>query len=82
MQKEALAQSIQYHVSSTKLWDMRNMKFKNMQEALKYIALQAKNYPTDIAYYSSEEYKKIYPELCRLNRLLQTAYNVHHRQNR
>jgi len=54
------------------------MEFKNIQEALKYIALQAKNYPSQIDYYSSEEYKKIYPELCRVNRLLQAAYKVHH----
>ena len=57
---------------------MRNMEFKNIQEALKYIAIQAKNYPSQIDYYSSEEYKKIYPELCRVNRLLQAAYKVHH----
>ncbi len=57
---------------------MRNMEFKNIQEALKYIAFQAKNYPSQIDYYSSEEYKKIYPELCRVNRLLQVAYKVHH----
>jgi hypothetical protein len=57
---------------------MRNMEFKNIQEALKYIARQAKTYPSQIDYYSSEEYKKIYPELCRVNRLLQVGYNVHH----
>jgi len=54
------------------------MKFKNINEALKYITLQAKAYPREMDYYSSEEYKKIYPELCRVNRLLQAAYNVHH----
>jgi hypothetical protein len=54
------------------------MEFKNIQEALKYIARQAKTYPSQIDYYSSKEYKKIYPELCRVNRLLQVAYNVHH----
>jgi hypothetical protein len=54
------------------------MEFKNINEALKYIAQQAKAYPNEIAYYSSEEYKKIYPELRRVNGLLQTAYNVHH----
>ncbi len=57
---------------------MRNMGFKNIQEALKYITRQAKNYPNEIDYYSSQEYKQIYPELCRVNRLLQTSYNVHH----
>lgn len=57
---------------------MRNMEFKNINEALKYITRQAKVYPSEIDYYSSEEYKKIYPELCRVNRLLQVAYNVHH----
>ncbi len=57
---------------------MKIMEFKNINEALRYITHQAKAYPSDIAYYSSEEYKKIYPELCRVNRLLQTAYNVHH----
>jgi hypothetical protein len=56
---------------------MRNMEFKNLNEALKYITRQAKAYPNEIDYYSSEEYKKIYPELCRVNRLLQAAYNVH-----
>ena len=54
------------------------MEFKNMNEALRYVTHQAKAYPSDIDYYSSEEYKKIYPELCRLNRLLQAAYTVHH----
>jgi hypothetical protein len=53
------------------------MEFKNINEALRFITRQAKAYPSDIAYYSSEEYKKIYPELCRLNRLLQAAYMVH-----
>jgi len=53
------------------------MEFKNINEALRYITSQAKAYPSDIAYYSSEEYKKIYPELCRLNRLLQAAYTIH-----
>ncbi len=48
-----------------------------MQEALKYISHRAKSYPSEIEYYSSEEYKKIYPELCRLNRLLQAGYRVH-----
>jgi hypothetical protein len=57
---------------------MENMQFRNINEALRYITRQAKAYPSDIAYYSSEEYKKIYPELCRLNRLLQAAYTVHH----
>jgi hypothetical protein len=57
---------------------MRNMEFKNINEALKYINRQAKAYPSEIDYYTSEEYKKIYPELCRVNRLLQAAYNVHH----
>jgi len=54
------------------------MEFKNIHEALKYISRQSKAYPSEIDYYSSEEYKKIYPELCRVNRLLQAAYNVHH----
>jgi hypothetical protein len=54
------------------------MKFKNIHEALKYMNRQSKAYQSEIDYYSSEEYKKIYPELCRVNRLLQTAYNVHH----
>ena len=54
------------------------MEFKNITEALKFINRQAKAYPSEIDYYSSEEYKKIYPELCRVNRLLQAAYNVHH----
>jgi hypothetical protein len=54
------------------------MEFKNIKEALRYVRHQAKAYPSEIAYYSSEEYKKIYPELCRVNRLLQTAYAVHH----
>jgi hypothetical protein len=54
------------------------MKFKNINEAVKYIALQAKTYPSEIDYYLSEEYKKIYPELCRVNRSLQAAYHVHH----
>ena len=57
---------------------MRNMEFKNINEALKFMARQAKAYPSEIAYFSSEEYKKIYPELCRVNRLLQAAYTVHH----
>ena len=57
---------------------MRNMEFKNINEALRYITRQAKTYPSDKDYYSSNEYKKIYPELCRVNRLLQAAYNVHH----
>jgi len=55
------------------------MAFKNITEALKYINQQAKAYPSEIEYYSSEEYKKIYPELCRVNRLLQASYNVHPR---
>ena len=54
------------------------MGFKNIHEALKYINCQAKAYPNEIDYYSSEEYKKIYPDLCRVNRLLQAAYNVRH----
>ena len=54
------------------------MQFRNINEALRYITRQAKAYPSEIDYYSSEEYKKIYPELCRLNRLLQAAYTVHH----
>jgi len=54
------------------------MEFKNIHEALKYINRQAKAYPCEIDYYASEEYKKIYHELCRVNRLLQAAYNVHH----
>jgi len=54
------------------------MEFKNINDALKYITRQAKAYPSEIDYYSSEEYKKIYPELCRVNRLLQAAYKVHH----
>jgi hypothetical protein len=54
------------------------MEFKNINEAVKYIASQAKAYPSEIDYYSSEEYKKIYPELCRVNRQLQEAYNVHY----
>ena len=53
------------------------MEFKNINEALKFMTIQAKAYPSEIDYYSSEEYKKIYPELCRVNRLLQAAYNVH-----
>jgi hypothetical protein len=53
------------------------MEFKNIQEALRYITHRAKSYPSEIDYYSSEEYKKIYPELCRLNHLLQVAYHVH-----
>jgi hypothetical protein len=53
------------------------MEFKNINDALKYIAQKAKAYPSEIDYYSSEEYKKIYPDLCRVNRLLQEAYNVH-----
>jgi uncharacterized protein (DUF2344 family) len=57
---------------------MTNMEFKNMNEALRYVTHQAKAYPSDIDYYSSEEYKKIYPELCRVNRLLQAAYKVQH----
>jgi hypothetical protein len=57
---------------------MENMEFKNINDILRYISHQAKNFPSDIAYYSSEEYKKIYPELCRLNRVLQAAYTVHH----
>jgi hypothetical protein len=57
------------------------MEFKNINEALKYIAHQAKAYPNEIAYYSSEEYKKIYPELRRVNRLLQAAYTVHHQDD-
>ena len=56
---------------------MKNMEFKNIQEVLRYISHQAKAYSSEIEYYSSEEYKKIYPELCRLNRLLQAAYQVH-----
>ena len=56
---------------------MKNMEFKNIQEALRYISHQAKSYSSEIEYYSSEEYKKIYPEICRLNRLLQAAYQVH-----
>jgi asparagine synthetase A len=54
------------------------MGFKNIHEALKHINRQAKAYPSEIDYYSSEEYKKIYPDLCRVNRLLQAAYNVRH----
>ncbi len=54
------------------------MEFKNMNDALRYVTHQAKAYPSDIDYYSSEEYKKIYPELCRVNRLLQAAYKVQH----
>jgi hypothetical protein len=54
------------------------MEFKNINEALRYITRQAKTYPREKDYYSSEEYKRIYPELCRVNRLLQAAYNVHH----
>ena len=53
------------------------MEFKNINEALKHITRQAKAYSSEIDYYSSEEYKKIYPELCRLNRSLQAAYTVH-----
>lgn len=56
----------------------KNLKFKSLQEALKYMAYQAKTYPSEIDYYSSEDYKKIYPELCRLNRLMQAARAVHH----
>jgi len=56
---------------------MNDMQFKNISEALRFIASQAKNYPSEIDYYSSQEYKKIYPEICRVNRLLQTAYKVH-----
>ncbi len=37
---------------------MRNMEFKNINEALKYINRQAKAYPNEIDYYASEEYKK------------------------
>jgi hypothetical protein len=54
------------------------MHFKNINEAIKHIAYQAKAYPSEVEYYASEEYKKIYPELCRVNRQLQEAYNVHH----
>jgi hypothetical protein len=54
------------------------MEFKNINEAIKYITLQAQAYPSEIEYFSSEEYKKIYPELCRVNSLLQAAYTVHH----
>ena len=57
------------------------MEFKNINQALKFIAIQAKAYPSEIEYYASEEYKKIYPEICRLNRLLQDAYTVHHEDN-
>ena len=55
------------------------MKFKNINEAIKYLAIQAKAYLSEIEYYSSEEYKKIYPELSRVNRLLQEAYAVHNK---
>ncbi len=55
------------------------MKFRNINEAISYIAQRMKAYPSEIDYYSSEEYKKIYPELCRLNRLLQEAYKVHNK---
>jgi hypothetical protein len=53
------------------------MEFKNINEAVKYMALQAKAYRSELDYYSSEEYKKIYPEISRVNRLLQAAYNIH-----
>lgn len=49
-----------------------------MPDALKYMASQAKAYHSEMDYYSSEDYKKIYPELCRLNRLMQAARAVHH----
>ena len=52
------------------------MEFTNIQEALRFISHQAKRYRSEIDYYASEEYKKIYPELCRLNRLLQAAYHI------
>jgi hypothetical protein len=55
------------------------MEFKNINEAIKYITLQAQAYHSEIEYYSSEEYKKIYPELCRVNGLLQAAYTVHNK---
>jgi hypothetical protein len=55
------------------------MEFKNINEAIKYITLQVKAYPSEIDYYSSEEYRKIYPELCRVNRLLQAAFTVHNK---
>jgi hypothetical protein len=54
------------------------MAFKNINEALKFVTNQAKTYPCNQDYYSSEEYKKVYPELCRVNRLLQAAYKVQH----
>jgi hypothetical protein len=57
------------------------MEFKNIIEAIKYITIQAKAYPSEIDYYSSAEYKRIYPELCRVNRLLQAAYTVHHKDS-
>ena len=52
------------------------MEFNNIQEVLRHISRQAKQYHSEIDYYASEEYKKIYPELCRLNRLLQAAYAI------
>jgi hypothetical protein len=54
------------------------MEFRNINEAIRYIANQAKAYPSEFDYYSSEDYKKIYPELCRANRKLQESYQVHH----
>jgi hypothetical protein len=75
-QNKRIAQENQLHPLN--LQRLRDMAFKNINEALKYIAVQAKAYPTEMEYYSSEEYKKIYPDLCRVNRLLQEAYNVHH----
>lgn len=52
------------------------MEFKNINEALKYITSRAKAYPREADYYSSEEYKQVYPELCRVNRLFQAARSV------
>jgi hypothetical protein len=75
-QNQRVAQETQFAYSN--FVKVKGMAFKNINEALKYITVQAKAYPSEIEYYSSEEYKKIYPELCRVNRLLQEAYNVHH----
>jgi len=55
------------------------MEFKNINEALKYITSRAKTYPREVDYYLSEEYKQVYPELCRVNRLFQAARNVQHK---
>jgi hypothetical protein len=58
------------------------VEFKNINEALKYITSRAKAYPREADYYSSEEYKEVYPELCRVNRLLQAARSVQHAYSR